>query len=392
MNEKFELKKLEEVCDVFADGDWVESKDQSPKGIRLIQTGNIGEGFFKDRGEKARYISEATFRRLRCTEIFEGDCLISRLPDPVGRCCLMPNTGEKMITAVDCTIVRFNRKQVVPKYFNYFSQSATYLSLVESETSGTTRKRISRKKLGQIPLPVPPLSEQKRIVAILDEAFAAIATAKENAEKNLKNAREIFDSHIQNLFGNPPKGWAQVALADVCEFYNGQAHEQCIDEKGRYILINSKFISSDGIKFKRTDDALCPLFIGDIVFVMSDVPNGKALAKCFLVDKNDTYTLNQRIGVIRSSKFEKRFLLHQLNRNKYLLSFNNGENQTNLRKPDILKCPLLLPPVSEQVAVMETLDALSVETQRLAAIYEKKLKALEELKKAILEKAFSGKL
>src|ERR1017187_6267584 len=71
---KWQTKPLGEVCEVFADGDWVESKDQSPEGIRLIQTGNVGEGVFKDRAEKARYISEATFTRLRCTEIFEGDC------------------------------------------------------------------------------------------------------------------------------------------------------------------------------------------------------------------------------------------------------------------------------------------------------------------------------
>ena len=105
---------LADVCEVFADGDWVESKDQSPNGIRLIQTGNVGQGVFKARSEKARYISEATFKRLRCTEIFEGDCLISRLPDPVGRSCILPDTGERMITAVDCTIVRFNPKQLLP--------------------------------------------------------------------------------------------------------------------------------------------------------------------------------------------------------------------------------------------------------------------------------------
>ena len=123
MKKNWEAKKLGEVCEVFADGDWVESKDQSSEGNRLIQTGNVGEGVFKDRGEKARYISEETFKRLRCTEIFEGDCLISRLPDPVGRSCLLPDTGERMITAVDCTIVRFDPKKVVPAFFIYYSQS-----------------------------------------------------------------------------------------------------------------------------------------------------------------------------------------------------------------------------------------------------------------------------
>src|SRR5579872_508853 len=94
--------------------------------------------------------------------------------------------------------------------------------------------------------------------------------------------------------------WTTKRLGDVCEFYNGQAHENIIDEKGRYILINSKFISSDGASFKRTNNALSPLNKGDIVMVMSDVPNGKALAKCFLVDADKTYTLNQRICAIRT--------------------------------------------------------------------------------------------
>ena len=162
------MKSLIGVCEVFADGDWVESKDQSSEGIRLIQTGNVGEGVFKDRAEKARYISEATFKRLRCTEIFEGDCLVSRLPDPVGRSCILPDTGERMITAVDCTILRFNPKQLLPTFFKHYSQSDDYLTTVAKECTGTTRNRISRSNLGLTPIPVPPLAEQQRIVAQLN--------------------------------------------------------------------------------------------------------------------------------------------------------------------------------------------------------------------------------
>src|SRR5579885_3105290 len=183
MKNGWHSKQLGDLCEVFADGDWVESKDQSPDGIRLIQTGNVGEGVFKDRAEKARYISEATFKRLRCTEIFEGDCLISRLSDPVGRSCILPETGERMITAVDCTIVRFNAKQLLPAFFNHYTQSDDYLSTVAKECTGTTRNRISRSNLALTPIPVPPLPEQKRIVSILDETFEGIATAKTNTEK-----------------------------------------------------------------------------------------------------------------------------------------------------------------------------------------------------------------
>lgn len=210
------IEKLGNVCQVFADGDWIESKDQSPKGIRLIQTGNVGEGIFKDRAEKARYISEKTFERLRCTEIFEGDCLISRLPDPVGRACILPDTGEKMITAVDCTIIRFDKKKVIPEFFNYYSQSDQYLNDVDHETTGTTRKRISRSKLAEIEIPIPPLPEQQRIVSVLDEAFASIAQAKSNAERNLVNARELFEAVSREIFEDG-EDWDEKLLGDVCK-------------------------------------------------------------------------------------------------------------------------------------------------------------------------------
>src|SRR5262249_55497056 len=151
------------------DGDWIETKDQSASGIRLIQTGNIGEGNFKDRAEKARFISEATFNRLRCTEIFEGDCLISRLPDPVGRACLMPTSNERMITAVDCTIVRFEKGTIVPEFFVYYSQSRPYASAIGKQTTGATRQRISRKNLGTVLIPIGTLSEQQKVVAKLTD-------------------------------------------------------------------------------------------------------------------------------------------------------------------------------------------------------------------------------
>lgn len=392
MKNNWQAKKLDEVCKVFDDGDWIEKKDQSSKGIRLVQTGNIGNGIFKDRGEKARYISESKFKQLRCTEIFPADCLVSRLPDPVGRSCVIPDIKEKMITAVDCTIIRFQKEVILPQWFVYYSLSQEYQNQINKQISGATRQRISRNHLGLIEIPLPTVPEQQRIVAILDETFSAIAMAKENAEKNLQNARELFESYLQSIFANPDDGWGKKKLGEVCDFYNGQAHEQHIDEHGAYILINSKFVSSNGKIYKRTNDALSPLFNGDIAFVMSDVPNGKALAKCFLVDKNDSYTLNQRICVIRSINFENKFLYYQLNRNKYLLSFNNGENQTNLRKNDILNCPLLIPTLDEQCTIVAKLDTLSAETKKLEAIYQQKLTNLEELKKSVLQKAFAGEL
>ena len=190
---------LEACCEVFTDGDWIETKDQSETGIRLIQTGNIGNGVFKDRLEKARYISTDTFERLRCTEIFKGDVLISRLPDPVGRSCILPSADYRRITAVDCTIVRFDRTIMSPRFFEYYSQTGEYQRAVDQLSTGATRRRISRKNLGSIPMPVPRLSEQERIVASLDEAFAAIDTATENTHRKIDEYASLRFSILSQL-------------------------------------------------------------------------------------------------------------------------------------------------------------------------------------------------
>lgn len=150
--------------------------------------------------------------------------------------------------------------------------------------------------------------------------------------------------------------WKMLKLGDCCQFFNGKAHEKQIDNNGNYIVVNSKFISSSGAIYKKTKEALFPLFKNDIVMVMSDVPKGKALAKCYLIEEDNKYSLNQRICAIRSDKIEAKFLYYHLNRHPYLLNFDNGENQTNLRKEDILKCPLYIPPIEEQKRIVEILD------------------------------------
>lgn len=183
-----------------------------------------------------------------------------------------------------------------------------------------------------------------------------------------------------------------TTLGKSCEFFNGKAHEKSIDEKGQYIVVNSKFISSDGESYKRTNEQMFPLYKDDIVMVMSDVPNGKALAKCFIIDKDDTYSLNQRICCIRSKSFDTKYLYYQLNRHEHLLAFNNGENQTNLRKDDILDCPLIMPSIEEQKRIVSELDRAFTETQKLEFIYKRKVQVLAELRKSILKKAFENEL
>ena len=165
---------IKNIVNYIGDGDWIESKDQSDKGIRLIQTGNIGFGTFKDKEGKYHYISENTFSRLGCNEIFEGDILISRLPEPVGRACILPKVPERMITAVDCTIIRLNEELFQKELFVYYTISNKYLELIKENCTGTTRLRISRSNLEKIFIPIPPLNEQKRILNRIKKLFETL--------------------------------------------------------------------------------------------------------------------------------------------------------------------------------------------------------------------------
>jgi type I restriction enzyme S subunit len=368
------------VCTVFGDGDWIESKDQSPEGVRLVQTGNVGEGEFKDRAEKARFISQDTFTRLRCTEIFAGDCLISRLPDPVGRACLIPETGERMITAVDCTVVRFDQNKLLPEFFAYYSQAGDYLAAVEREATGTTRKRISRARLGQIPVPLAPLSEQRRIVAILDEAFEGIATAKANAEKNLQNARQLLAGFLGQRFSGEDKSWPMKALRDLCvvDWGNTNLTKSAYVEDGAFLAVSAA--GCDGRIGHREHSAYTP--------VLSAI--GAQCGRMFLPAEDftaikNTITLTPRQGVCRGPFLYRLFTAVELPR--------RGAAQPFIAKGDIQAFTVQVPnSLDEQDDIVDAIDALEVETERLAALLKRKLAVLDELKKSLLRRAFDGLL
>ena len=145
---------LSKLCSAVCDGDWIESKDQSESGIRLIQTGNVGVGRYLDKEGRARYISEDTFKKLNCTEVFAGNILLSRLPDPIGRACMVPNLSARAITAVDCTILRFKDADVA-EFFLQYATSNEYFNKISILAGGSTRTRISRKEIEKLLIPVP---------------------------------------------------------------------------------------------------------------------------------------------------------------------------------------------------------------------------------------------
>ncbi len=178
---------------LFTDGDWIEAPFITSEGIRLIQTGNIGVGAYKDQG--FRFINEASFAQLHCTEVRPNDILICRLADPVGRACLAPANLGPMITSVDVAILRA-RRDLDPRYYVYFFSSQAYLEWLGTICRGSTRDRISRRMLGDITVPEPPLSEQRAIADFLDQETVAIDALVANRARFIELLNEKSKAQI----------------------------------------------------------------------------------------------------------------------------------------------------------------------------------------------------
>lgn len=398
MKASWKTVKLNDVSELLADGDWIESKDQSDDGIRLIQTGNIGDGIFKDREEKARYISESTFKRLRCTEIFEGDCLVSRLPEPVGRSCILPRI-PRSITAVDCSIIRFKTAAILPEYFCYYSQSRDYQRSVESKTSGTTRKRISRSHLSEIEIPLPPLAEQKRIVALLDEALAGIDEAKAKAEAAQSASGKIFESQVGLSFAEN-NDWKEATLSDLGKTLTGTTPPTANPEfYGEYIpfvkpadfnedgtlVIDNHGLSKEGEKVARVTnpDSVLMVCIGATIG-----KTGYTTKRITTNQQINSFTPGSLVNFkfayyqMVSSSFQKEVLARANQATMPMISKSKW-SEINLRFPNSY---------DTQVKVAERLSEIKFLTVKLSETADRKVAALNEIRSSLLAQAFAGEL
>ncbi|MFG5515538.1 restriction endonuclease subunit S [Enterococcus faecalis] len=177
-------------------------------------------------------------------------------------------------------------------------------------------------------------------------------------------------------------------LGDVANYRNGKAHEQVEDEDGKYTIINSKFISTNGKVQRYTNEQVEPIFDGEIAMVLSDLPNGKALAKLFLVKEDGKYTLNQRIaGITPKENINPIFLNFRMNRNSYFLKFDSGVTQTNLAKSQVENFVALYPTFDEQYKI----GLFFTQLDNTITLHQRKLDQLKELKKAYLQVMFPVK-
>ncbi|WP_449161747.1 restriction endonuclease subunit S [Streptococcus sp.] len=184
------------------------------------------------------------------------------------------------------------------------------------------------------------------------------------------------------------EAWEQRKLGEVAQYRNGKAHENCIDENGKYIVVNSKFISTDGEVKKFSNKKNEALFENEIAFVLSDVPNGRAIARTFWVEKNDKYTLNQRIaGITPIGETFPYFLYILMNRHPYFLAFDDGAKQTNLSVSDVMGFEAYYPKYSEQ----QKIGAYFRNLDHLITLQQRKLEVLKEQKKTYLKLLFPAK-
>lgn len=406
MRKEWKSLQLKDACTVFTDGDWIESRHQSEIGIRLVQTGNIGFGFFKNKEDKSRFISEETFKELKCTEIIPGDLLISRLPDPVGKSCIIPDLNIRMITGVDCTIVRL-KDNLMSEFLAFYQMSNQYLNDVKAKVTGTTRSRISRKNLGLIPIPIPPLPEQKQIVEILDEAFEAIDQAKANIEKNIVNANELFQSKLNAIFSQTGDGWEEKSIQEVSSVVNGYSFKSSdfsVDNEVKAIKITNVGIKEFVEDFTNNlpksfleEYSRVKVSEGDIVIALTRtiISNGLKVAK---VPKSyNEALLNQRVAAIipKENIINSNFLYYYFSSDivyNYVLDNVNMLMQPNLSINDLKKMKVPVTSIEVQNTLSKQIENLIEYVNTIVDKYSQKLTSLEELKKSILEKAFSGEL
>ena len=332
--------------------------------------------------EKFDHISDECHEKLKRSQLQENDILFS-IAGAIGRTAIVTKDILPANTNQALAIIRIPQGVINYSFLLNILQSSVVLEQAEKKKQGVAQLNLSLKDIGDFIIPDISLEQQQEIVDKLDKTDTLISLRKQQLAK----LDELVKARFVELFGDRytnDRNWESKPLYECATFYNGKAHEQVVDENGEYILVTSRCIASDITDYRRTNALLFPLQVNDIAMVMSDVPNGRALAKCILIDEDNKYTLNQRICCLRDYSFNPIFFYYLLNRHEYFLSFNDGNAQTNLRKDDLLACNIIIPPIELQNQFADFVE----QTDKSKSEIQKSLEKLETLKKALMQKYF----
>ncbi len=390
----------------FVDGDWIEAEFITKDGIRLIQTGNIGIGIYKEQGFK--YISEATFKELKCTEILPNDVLICRLAYPVGRACLVPDLGTKMITSVDNCILKLS-KYFDSSFMIYSLSSTYYLDYLETISRGGTRQRISRTMLGDLSILFPPLSEQRAIARYLDDRTRKIASLIEKKQKQIELLKEeraaiinqavtkgldprapMRDSGVEWL-GKVPKKWEVKRLKYLVTLVNEKSNSDSLDVK-----IALENIESYTGKLINLDSET--IFEGEAkAFMKGDVLFNKLrpyLAKVYNAKTNGVCV--GELLVFRPSKsLISDFLYYRVLSEDFIKEVNSSTYGAKMPRASwefIGNMLIPFPAIEEQREIIKFIESEYAGIDQVVSKIEKEISLLQEYRTALISEVVTGKI
>ena len=393
LREGWELKPLVDVCLVQRGSSprpikkYITDSADGVNWIKIGDTKNIDKYIYKtnqkitkEGAKKSRYVKS-------------GDFILSNSMS-FGKPFIMKTDGY----IHDGWFVLRLHDFIDSEYFFQLLSSPYVNDQFHNLASGSVVKNISGDLVKKVMLPIPPLQEQEKIVAILDEAFLAIEKAKANAQTNLQNAKELFESYLQGVFENRGEGWEEKSLGEIAivksggtplrskkEYWEGDIAWYSSGELNELFTISpDRYINN--LAIKNSTAKLFPK--GSLLIGMYDT----AALKMSILDREATF--NQAIaGVEANKKIDLIFILNSINSIKpEILNLRRGVRQKNLNLTKIKNIPIFLPPIDQQKQIVKKLNTLQEETKKLESIYTQKLLDLEELKKSLLQKAFNGEL
>lgn len=401
MNRATTLLDALSTAKVFVDGDWVESKDQDAEGdVRLIQLADVGDGNYVNKSN--RFLTTAAAKRLKCTFLEPGDILIARMPDPLGRACIFPGDMKRAVTVVDVCIIRVDPAKMYAPWLVHCINSSINRHQIAGYITGTTRQRISRGNLGKIEITLPPLPEQRRIAAILDQADALRAKRREALAQLDSLTQSIFIDMFGDLSTNS-KNWDSVRLSEEVSLQGGFAFK------------SSDYVAS-GIPLVRIGDVnrgseanenpcFLPKNLAETYSRFLIHPGSLLMSLTGTTGKDDygnvvvlsnqfsEYFLNQRVACIKpiGTRITKAYLYSFLKDEKVkslIVSKSRGVRQANISNGDILELALPVPPLELQWKYSESVDRL----ESLRFQHKKSISELNTLFTSLQHRAFRGEL
>ena len=397
------MKKLGDVCKTIQDG-----AHQSPQK----QFDTPGEGRFLYITSKNIRTNYLDLSNVTYVERDFHDQIYPRCQPQVGDVLLTKdgaNTGNVTLNTIDepfsllssVCLIKTDPTVLKPEFLCYYLQSPIGLRRIVGEMTGAAIKRIVLRDIKLATISLPSLPEQQRIVGILDKVFNGIATVKANAEKNIENARALFERYRQEVFTSQNKEWIKRTLDDVTELIT------CgVAKRPKYVESGVPFLSAKNVKNGRiiwggyqyvseeTHHALTKHNkpkLGDILYTRVG-----SYGEAAIIDREIEFSIFVSLTLIKPKPILlNTFLKHYLNSSviKQLAARSiNGVGVGNLNVGAVREFPICLPPITEQRSIAASLDALRTEIQSLETIYKQKLAALDELKKSLLHKAFTGEL